>query len=69
MVNLIHTSNLWEACDNAEDERHEDYCESVIATSDYNSKRDYLMSTGAWDARQRPVCDGCEQAYADSYTG
>lgn len=70
MTKLITTSVHYEICDNAEDDRHEDYCESVIAISAYNAKRDYLISTLAWDlGGQRPVCDSCEQAYADSYTG
>lgn len=70
MTKLISTSTLWESCANAEDDRHEDYCEGVIAISAYNAKRDYLISTLAWDlGGQRPECDSCEQAYADSYTG
>ena len=53
-------------CDNAETE---DYCDLVIPASAYSAKRDYLISTLAWDlGNQRPVCDTCEKAYIDSYT-
>lgn len=70
MTKLITTSVHYEICDNADNDWHEDYCETVIPASAYNTKRDYLISTLAWDlGGQRPVCDSCEEAYADNYTG
>lgn len=58
------------ACANADDDRHEDYCERIILADDYKAKRSYLISTLAWDlGGQRPECDSCEEAYRDNYLG
>lgn len=70
MAYTISTSVLYEACDNAEDKHHEDYCLGVIPVAEYDAKRKVLIGDLAWDlGRQRPKCDPCEQAYADGYYG
>ena len=57
------------ACDNAGDDRHEDWCEQIIFAQDYSAKRSYLISTLAWDlGNQRPVCDPCEEFYNDIHS-
>lgn len=54
-------------CDNAGDIWNEDWCLGIIFAEEYTAKRNWLLKVGAWDAGQRPECDGCEQAYADKY--
>lgn len=55
------------ACANADDKWNEDWCLGIIFPEEYTAKRNWLRTTGAWDAGQRPECENCEQAYADSY--
>jgi hypothetical protein len=70
MSNIIHQGLEYYACANAGDDRHEDYCESIILDESYQAKRSYLISTLAWDlGGQRPECDTCEEVYADNYSG
>ena len=69
MNTILTTSVYYEFCANAEDDRHEDYCERVIPQADYNAKRKALIGDLAWDlGGQRPECDSCEDVYNDRYS-